>query len=399
MRKFILLSVFLVSSFTWGQSTYEVGVVIDSIAVADSEGETFALYLPENYSSQKLSSIVFVFEPAARGKVGLLPFLKASEKYNHILVCSNNSRNGPYDRNFAIANRLFNHVFGQFAINKDLVFLSGFSGGSRLAATIAALSEGITGVIACGAGLSTQPSHVPYGKDFLYAGICGTRDMNYTEMLDLMPFLESLKFSKTLFTYDAGHRWPPGEKILEAFDWLHIELHKKGVVPLEENVLKDLYIANYDKAEKKLAKKEVLLALEDLNRLRQSFGSFYNLDSITTKIKNVRNKSLYKISSKEQDKAIKAEQELTRKYLEKINKEFISLDDANINWWGKEFQKLKKQHIKGGGETKKMIERVRYKIFASFYQRVNPNINPESAEKQRRYSKEIIALLKESSVQ
>lgn len=341
MNRPILLFVFLLSTIVHCQSSYELGKIIDSIIVTDSENETFALYLPTSYSSEKLSSIIFIFDPAARGKVGLLPFLTASEKYNHILVCSNNAKNGPYNRNFGIANRLFNQVFNLFAVNNDLVFLSGFSGGARLAATIAALSDGIAGVMACGAGLSAQASHVPYGKKFLYAGICGTRDMNYTEMLDLMPFLESLKFRKTLFTYDAGHRWPPEEKILEAFDWLYVELNKQGVLSVDKNILKDLYVANYHKTEEKLANEDFLPALEDLRRLRQSYGSFYNLDSITAKIKNLRNNPLYKLRSKEKDKVIKAEQELTRKYLEKINREFINPDLANINWWYKEFQKLK----------------------------------------------------------
>lgn len=398
MKKLLLLFVFLLSCCTWGQSEYETGNIIDSIAVADSDNETFALYLPKSFSPEKLSSIVFIFEPVGRGKIGIYPFIKASEKYGHILVCSNNARNGSYNRNFGISNRLFNHIFIRFGINKDLVFLSGFSGGARLAATIASLSDNITGVIGCGAGLSTQAAHMPYNADFLYAGICGNRDMNYIEMLELMPFLERLKFRKTLVTYDAGHSWPPQEKILEAFNWLQVELHKKSITVSEKETLKELYVTNYESAEHKLKNGESLLALEDFNRLKQGFGSIYNLDSITTKIKSIRNLSEYKRSAKNKSKAISSEKELTASYFERINKELAAPESANINWWSKEFQKLKKQYLKGESETKKMIERVRYKIFASLYERNDSDINPDSIEKQRAYSRGIIALLKESSV-
>lgn len=60
---------------------------------------------------------------------------------------------------------------------------------------------------------------------------------------------------------------------------------------------------------------------------------------------------------------------------------------------------IKKQHIKGNDETQNMIERLRYKIFARLYRSVNPNSYTERTEKQRIYSKEILGLLKESSVQ
>ncbi|WP_281541756.1 hypothetical protein [Maribacter aestuarii] len=399
MKYVVLLPTLFLTLLALGQSAFNVGEIIDSIPVADSNIENFALYLPSNYSSEKLSSIVFIFEPAGRGKVGISPFLIASEKYGVILVCSNNSKNGPYDRNFIIASRLFDYVFSQFAINNEQVFLSGFSGGSRIAASIASLSDGIAGVIGCGAGFSLQPAHMPYEAEFLYAGICGNRDMNYIEMLDLMPFLERLKFHKTLFTYDAAHRWPPDEKIVESFDWLFVELHKKGVVTLEEKQLKNLYVSGYDKAERKLKNGDALLAVEDFNRLRQNFGSIYDLDSVTAKIKTIRNQPAFRIGSKEKSKAIAYERKLTTVYFERIKSEYVNPEALNLDWWKKAFKKLKKQYDKGGEETKKMIHRLRYKIFASLSERTNPNINPKSTQKQREYSKKIITLLKVTMLQ
>ena len=136
LLRFIVLSCMI----TQAQQSYEKSVLIDSIPVSNAVEETFALYLPEAYDAQVLSPILFIFEPAGRGKVGINAFIEAAEAYNYILVCSNNARNGPYDRNFAIASRLFTHVFSRFNIKEKGIYLAGFSGGSRLASSIAALT-------------------------------------------------------------------------------------------------------------------------------------------------------------------------------------------------------------------------------------------------------------------
>ena len=394
----IIVSLFLfLAAIACGQTSYTKGKIIDSIAVIGSENETFALYLPTTFSTEKLAPIVIVFEPAGRGKVGLSPFIKAAEKYGHVLVCSNNSRNGPYNRNFSIADRLFKHLFSQFTIDPEQVFLSGFSGGARLATSIASLSDEITGVIGCGAGLAMQPGNMPYNSNFLYAGICGTRDMNYTEMLELMPLLARLKFNKTLFTFDEGHRWPPEEKMLEAFDWLYVALHKKGTVALDGDTLKNLYLSNYEKAMDKLKNEEVLGAFEDFNRIHESFGSSYHLDSISQRIITVKGSPAYKKAFKERNVALATERKLTALYFERMNSEFKAPETAAMNWWKNAFKKLNKQFSKGGPETKRMIQRLRFKLFASLYERTSPNLNPNEQEKQKNYSLALRELIKETT--
>jgi hypothetical protein len=396
--KNIIQSIFLLlAAVTYGQTSYTKGEIIDSIAVIGSENETFTLYLPTTFSAEKLAPIVIIFEPAGRGKVGLSPFIKAAEKYGHVLVCSNDSRNGPYDRNFGIANRLFTHLFSQFTIDPEQVFLSGFSGGARLATSIASLSDEITGVIGCGAGLSMQPGNMPYDSKFLYAGICGTRDMNYIEMLELMPLLERLKFSKTLFTFDDGHRWPPEEKIVEAFDWLYVALHKKGTVALDGDTLKNLYLSNYEKAMDKLKGEDILGGVGDFTRIRESFGSSYHLDSISQKLIKVRGLPAYKKGLKERNMALAMERKLTTLYFERINSEFKAPETAAMGWWRKQLEKLNKQFEKGGPEIKRMIQRLRFKLFASLYERTSPSLNPNEQKEQKNYSIALRELIRETT--
>ena len=111
------MSTVIFSGQVFLQKKLEKGVIIDSIQVHKNKNETFALYLPSLFSEDKINSVNFVFDPSAKGKLGIKPFIKASEKYGFIIVCSNNSKNGPYDQNFNIFNNLFSHIISNFKVN------------------------------------------------------------------------------------------------------------------------------------------------------------------------------------------------------------------------------------------------------------------------------------------
>ena len=158
--------------------SYEKGIIIDSIPINGSKEESFALYLPAEFKRDIASPIVFIFDPAARGRAGIMPFIEASEKYQLILVCSNNNRNMAFETNFEIADRWFKDVFSRFSVDPAKLYLAGFSGGARLASTIAVISGQFKAVVACGAAFSGNSRHMPVsGDQFYYAGLVGNRAM------------------------------------------------------------------------------------------------------------------------------------------------------------------------------------------------------------------------------
>ena len=119
LKKLINLIFFLSMLTSFSQNEiFMKGSIIDSVFINDKSGESFALYLPAKYDSSINSPIVFIFDPAARGKTGIEPFIRAAEEYGYILICSNDSKNGPYNINYDIANRLFSKVLNQFKIDE-----------------------------------------------------------------------------------------------------------------------------------------------------------------------------------------------------------------------------------------------------------------------------------------
>ncbi|KQC30710.1 hypothetical protein [Flagellimonas eckloniae] len=357
--------------FIQAQATLEKGVVHDSILVSGTTDETFAVYLPNSFTATKPSSLVVVFEPAARGAKGIQLFIDASEKYGHLLVCSNNSRNGPYDRNFGIANRLFDHIFDKFLVNQDEMYLSGFSGGSRLVSAIASLTDRFAGVVGCGAGFSNVPEHMPSIQTYAYVGLCGDRDMNYKEMLDSKKYLDLRGFTNTLITFDGKHRWPPKEQITRAMDWLYLQKLKNNESPQPED-LAVLYKSDYDRIQEFKDKEQFLFASEQYERILKDYKGHLNLDSLIVEQQFFLSSKSYKNQSAALVRALNQEQKLKPKLVKQMSLDFKTPSKMNSDWWEKEMAKLDRLKEKGDKETQKMIYRLKFDLFGRVYARKNP---------------------------
>ena len=364
MKKILLL--FLICCYlpTFSQENkFQNGEIIDSIIVNKDTKETFALYLPFQFNISESSPVVFIFEPMARGKAGIYPFIKAAEKYGYILVCSNNSRNGPYERNFDIANRLFNQIFLDFNINNKRVYVSGFSGGSRLASAIAVLTNQIQGVVACGAGFSLNKSHLPYKDSFSYAAIIGDEDMNFKEMQNTKNFLNRLNIPNELFVYEFNHSWPSQEQILIAFDWLQLEAYKKNILPINLGNIKKSYTNYYKHARNLQVDNQLLYASNEYERILRNFKKYYQLDSITDKLTVIKSDRLFTKEKKSLQSNFKEEVLLSDKFIDRFNDDFKK-KQHDFKWWRSEIKKLNKKIKISESFKKKMLKRLQYKIFA-----------------------------------
>ncbi len=376
----------------WAQESFEKGKIIDRIFVGNSSTESFALYLPHSYQPDSLSTIVFIFDPAGNGKNGIRNFVQTAETFNYILVSSNTTKNGPYDRNFDVADRLFEHVFSHFKIKEKNIYLAGFSGGSRLASTIAVLTNQMAGVVACGAGFANAPQFIPSTQNFDYVGVCGNGDMNYQEMINVKRFFQKRNFNHTLFTFDGNHSWPPPEQLFQAFSWLEVQAYKKGLSDLNESAIYDQYSSSYLLAIKAEKQQHYLKAAEHYERILDTYSSLYAVDSVLQRYKKLFNSSGYKKASKNISKAFKIETDFTQRFVKQFNMDYDTPKKANFSWWEKELAKLDKYRKNPNKETEKMLERITFNLFAIAYSRANPQLFA-STEAQLAFSTKICQLI------
>ncbi|MEO1484943.1 MAG: hypothetical protein AAFU57_04295 [Bacteroidota bacterium] len=383
---YLLFIICLWASFGAAQKSFQKGVVIDSIPIGQNGQESFALYLPTTFEAHTQSSIIFIFEPAARSKIGIKPFIDASEKYGHILVCSNNSKNGPYEQNFGIANRLFDHVFSNFSIKADEMYLTGFSGGSRLASSIATLTDRFAGVIACGAGFSSGAGHRPSFQDFDYVGLCGDEDFNFREMYENQNYLDIMNFDQTLITFSGGHRWPDSENIVRACDWLFVQHEKKKVSP-DKTRLNTLF--EEEKARVSgLSNQNMLLKAQAYQRIILLFSGLFEVKDLEKEYQNITGSKTYKNASKLQNAILKQEGALVSRFIKRWQADLMSPTNANYAWWEKEFDKLTQKNA--SEENQKMVHRVTSNIGALTYERLYGDTNNAP---QKEYLQNLLSIL------
>jgi hypothetical protein len=335
---------------------FKTGIIIDSVGVKNSN-ETFALYLPKKFDKNTPASIVFIFEPAGRGKVGILPFIEAAETYNYILVCSNDSRNGPFETNIDIVNRLFGSVFTSFLLNEERIYVAGFSGGSRLASALAVLSKKITGVIACGAGFSSYLLHKPMTKaDYSYVGLIGEQDMNYQEMLSAQDWLDGLQMYNELFINGDGHSWPASDQILKAFDWLELEAFRKYQKPIDWFVINKIYKRFYEEASSNESQNKIESAVWEYGRLQRNFIDYYTLDSISEKVTKLKETVEYRKQSRNRMSLKIQEETIKRAFLNRFASEIKKTPPVHkIKWWQKKLINLREKYLLSEDRQKQLL--------------------------------------------
>ncbi|MDO5977607.1 TPR end-of-group domain-containing protein [Flavivirga spongiicola] len=377
---FVLIFIFSFGSLIGQNNDFETQKIIDSIKVKNT-GDTFALYLPTEFNKLESSAIVFIFEPAARGKVGIQPFIEAAEKHNYILICSNNCRNGPFDENLKRIDDLFVTVFGIFNINQDQIYTAGFSGGSRLATAVAVLTKQIQGIIGCGAGFPSNRSRVPTIDTFSYAGLVGDEDMNYQEMFTVKDWYSKFNIDNELFTYSGNHSWPPSNQILKAFDWLELQAYKKGIKSTDNLFVKEAFDSNYISAKLLENNNQIELAVWEYERIIRNYSRHFKLDSLVLKTKTLKKSKKYKSDTKKREAIKRLEIKIRNTFKSKFDFEFGNTK-SNYRWWKKEFDNFRNKYLLSeDDDLKKMGERINYAIFALAYETGQNQLRINNIEK------------------
>ena len=352
------------------QQNFKVGEIIDHVPVNDS-AETFSLYLPSQYDANKLSAIVFIFDPSGNGHGGVSVFKDAAEQFNYILVCSNATRNGiPYETNFASINALSKTIFSTFKIDEQQIYAAGFSGGARLASSVAALTNKFQAVIACGAGMAVNSSYDPQENSFSFLGLVGNRDMNYQEMLRTKASLDTLNVPNELLIYEDTHSWPPKVQIQRAFEWLEVKAYQKNIRTRNQSYINVLYRKQYRLADSLSKERKHIRTLHELKHLQSSFQHFINTDSIQNKITKLESSSAYQKAKSHELEMRQLEKNLSGKLLSQFQRDVLmGKSDDSFAWWKKEFRKLNDMILRNDIMAEKRVyERVKSFLGGGFYE-------------------------------
>jgi poly(3-hydroxybutyrate) depolymerase len=232
----MLLAALMAGAVALAVADLPAGRIIDTVPCASDPSQSYALFLPHDYTPARSWPVIFAFDPGARGRTPVERYQIAADRYGFVVAGSNNSRNGSPDTGKAV-DAMTNDVMSRFAVDPHRVYVAGMSGGARVAFSVALGSNGhVAGVIASSAGYpdETMRKALP----FPVFATAGTDDFNHLELRHLD---RALTTPHRLAIFQGGHVWLSSELAVEAVEWLELQAMKSRLKPRDDAEIDRIY--------------------------------------------------------------------------------------------------------------------------------------------------------------
>lgn len=299
---------------------FMTGKITNIVKCSSDADETYSLYLPESYTPEKKWPVIIAFEPAARAMIPVKLFRNSAEKYGYIVVCSNNSKNGPWIDVIRSMKAVWTDLNKRFSINRDRVYTTGFSGGARAAALFGEMTgTQPAGIIGCGAGL---PSKLPPEKikNSFYYGIIGLEDFNYKEFIRLGPQLKKAGVRYCIDYINGIHKWPDEEVINRALSWMEIDsVLREGE---SENLVsvRNIFRNLREYADSLLNSESFYYGVLYLDHISRHFKMLLPVDELEKKVKDLKKEKKFSQFVREDDLRLKKEYQFIRNFIRVFNR-------------------------------------------------------------------------------
>lgn len=342
------------------------GILYRNIICGKNQQVSYALYLPNSWDEVKKIPVAFIFDPHADGALPVAMYSKLADKYQYLLVASNNIRNGlPWDSITNIANTLMKEIYAKYPVDSKRIYTIGFSGGARVAAALAIAKPEITGVTAIGAGFQNSNANLTYNFDFF--GMAGHGDFNLTEMETLDHMLNQTNMPHYVHFYDGLHEWASAEEMENAFEWHEFQAMKR-TRNIDTVLVKDF-------TKKSIA--QLSMAIKQ-NNVIEKFNAITRLVKFTDGLQDVSayKKQLLELAASKLVKQLEIEQQLIQQEEIAITKQYWkSLKTEDLKWWKLEIAKIRKAASKKTNAYSQMNQRILGFLGLAVYMQANDAVN------------------------
>jgi len=343
--KFILLACLvwaLISSCSGGSqsgantsrfdTTLSKGTIIDSVHYPGGDNLSYALYLPATYTPSKQYPCIFFFDSHGNGSMPLRKYHTLAGKYGFIMLGSNNSRNGlQWPTTNDIVQKMMADARSRLNIDTTRIYTSGFSGGAKVASSVALLSGGVAGVIACSGGF--PPSRQQITSKFDVFCTVGDSDFNLSGLQAQDEQLAQIGFSHQLLTFHGKHHWPSANDFNTAMMWMQANAMKHQLQPKNDSILAQLSADFETRIATAITEKDILEEHLLLTGLISVLGDAPAADTRKKQLADIDN-------SPEYLKAVEIQADLQSregKLQQELNQEFSQKDEK---WWAARIAEL-----------------------------------------------------------
>lgn len=354
MKKKLILLLLLTVSCLYASYSQEIvikkGIVQDLMMVNDSIGESFAIYLPTTYDSSVNWPVLLPIDMKGRARQVLSMFMEAAEEQGYILAASNNIHDSlSITDNMLIMSRLINKVNSMLAIHKERTYTAGFAGGAKFAALVPSIIKPVEGVLSCGSALPYMEL-IDQKKPFMFIGIVGRSDFNYTEMIAATGrSLTTQKdvgrqvfFDNYLMTFDGGQEWPDKRYLKKGLEMFTLKAMKKGVVQKDSAYITHIFNKEYSEINDLISKNNISGAVDLADEMLLKFKGLVDLNQLKNRKKALAKDKRYILQNRKERKYFTREYFIRGEYGYNLNDDVLTLNYNNLGWWNYQMSVIKK---------------------------------------------------------
>jgi len=215
------------------------GELVEDMACLSDPTQTYALYLPHGYSTERTWPALLIFDPRGRSVHAAERFQAAAERWGWIILSSNDTRSdGPWEPNLKAIQALWPEVHLRYKTDEHRIYAAGLSGGGHVAYLLGQTTGEIAGVIVSGSRLLTENLA---GTSFAVFAAAGDRDFNYQEMRKVDAFVAGLGNPHRFEEFSGLHVWMPPELAAEAVAWMELQAMRRALRPPDATAVHELF--------------------------------------------------------------------------------------------------------------------------------------------------------------
>lgn len=324
------------------QYTLKKGVVIDSIAVNDSIPESFSLFLPTSFETDRNWPVIFIFDMEGKGRQAIRMNMGAAEDQGYILVASNNvSDTLSTSQNILVTGRMFNTVVKLLPISKNRTYTSGLGNGAQFASVLPFFVKQISGVISCGAAYTNLEALNPK-QPFHWIGIVGKEDYAYTEMLATKSMLDKFKLPNNLIVLEGERAWPDPKYLKKAMGILTLAAMAKGDMDKDDTYIDRSFDTGLKEIQDLIRSDKLLQADNLLDVALSVYRTHKETDTLRDIRKQLKKNKVYKAMLRDANNAMLKESFIKNDFLYALEEDIATYNFNNLGWWMYQMGELKK---------------------------------------------------------
>ncbi|MDH3698733.1 MAG: alpha/beta hydrolase [Flavobacteriaceae bacterium] len=321
--------------------TLKKGVILDSIPTVEVVTETYSLFLPSDFNTDRTWPLLLVFDMEGRSTQALRMFRKVAEEQGYILAGPDNvSDTLSIADNILVSDRLLTSIKSILPIASSRVYSAGFDSGGKMAGLAPLFIKGIQGVISCGA-VFPNSELLSSTNRFHYIGIVGNEDYNYTDMIKARSSMNTLRFTNNLFVFKGGHQWPSSELLGRALSHFTIGAMSKKLIGKDEDLIAAAYTKDLRSFETLKNSGALLLAERHLNDMLTLYRPHLSIDSLRVLRKSLRKNKQFKTQQRLNTNYRFRETLLKDDYVYYLEEDVLTYNYNNLGWWTFQMEKLK----------------------------------------------------------